>query len=216
MHPNRQETTSTEFLGITAKGEQYAVKWPKHLKRQLPCDVESQSLQEAFAWPTKVKENMKNLLAKIRDKSCPIISSGKCLQLTSHFSGICSQTRGAQILQNHDFGVSFEHISFTEMSKQCQKVLCKDFPDSCVHKNQLHCLDPKFREMVSRSASSTETQSYLDQASFASRSFCVAHQGMCRLQVGDIALFGAPCVDDSLAGKNEQMKVLLAKKLECN
>ena len=55
--------------------------------------------------------------------------------------------------------------------------------------------------MVSRSASSTETQSYLDQASFASRSFCVAHQDMCRLQVGDIALFGAPCVDDSLAGK---------------
>jgi len=177
----------------------------KPLHRLWKTSDNVQSLRDAFGWPAQVKEKLPDVVASIeKNGHIPVISTGLCLRVASFFSGICSQSRGAQILQNHGFGVSFSHIAFTEKSKQCHSVLKEDFPDSCLFKDQMHYLTPKCREQVASAKNCEAVVACLKEASFGRRAACLRHDDCCRLPRTslDLAVFGAPCVDDSAAGKS--------------
>lgn len=196
---------SVPYLGRTEQGEEFAVRWPSAFKRIPPTSDNVQSLRDAFGWPAQVKEKLPDVVASIeKNGHIPVISTGLCLRVASFFSGICSQSRGAQILQNHGFGVSFSHIAFTEKSKQCHSVLKEDFPDSCLFKDQMHYLTPKCREQVASAKNCEAVVACLKEASFGRRAACLRHDDCCRLPrtILDLAVFGAPCVDDSAAGKS--------------
>jgi len=196
---------SVPYLGRTEQGEEFAVRWPSAFKRIPPTSDNVQSLKDAFGWPAKVKEKLPDVVASMQKSGhIPVISTGLCLRVASFFSGICSQSRGAQILQNHGFGVSFSHIAFTEKSKQCHSVLKEDFPDSCIFKDQMHYLTPKCREQVASAKNCEAVVACLREASFVRRAACLTHDDCCRLPCMslDLAVFGAPCVDDSPAGKS--------------
>ena len=196
---------SAPYLGKTEQGEEFAVRWPSTFKRIPPTPGNTQSLKEAFGWPAQVKEKLPGVIASMQEGGhIPVISSGRCLKVASFFSGICSQSRGAQILQNHGFGVSFSHVAFTEKSKQCHSVLKEDFPDSCLFKDQMHYLTPKCREQVASAKNSEAVAACLQKGSFARRGACLAHDDCCRFPGTniDLAVLGAPCVDDSTAGNS--------------
>ena len=187
---------------MTPRGEPFAVKWPKHLQRQIPQPGSTQDLPEAFAWPSKAKANASRIREKM--EGSPILGSGARISLCSFFSGICSQSRGADILQNHEFGVSFDHLSFVEKAKQCQRTLARDYPESCCFKNQMLFLNPKDKLAVEMATSAEEVQRILKRCGFSDRVWCTTHKSFCRVPSAEMAILGAPCVDDSMAGKKQE------------
>ena len=201
-----QERGSRDGIAKTAKGQDYAVKWPKELARQIPAPEATQSLLQTFEWPVKAKKNLEKILEETKAAGHrPLIAESVRLSLTSFFSGICSSSRGSQIIEAHEYGnIKFHHTSFVEKTKQGQKCLARDFPRSCVFLDQMHCLAPKWRLKIEDAKTSHEVQNLLHEAQFAKRAFCCGHGAFCRFECGDCALFGAPCVDDSPAGKSKQ------------
>lgn len=100
----------SDAIGKTSSGQPYAAKWPRLYKRVVPDPSLEQTIEEAFAWPVKAKRNLEILKAGIKPDCKPALLSGRTLTLSSNFSGICSQSRGARILENHSFGSFFRHV----------------------------------------------------------------------------------------------------------
>ena len=91
----------------------YAIEWPKLYKKRVPNASCSQSLQETFNWPAKAKANLEKLSEQVGPGVKPALLYGKRQSISSNFSGICSQSRGSQILENHSFGPGchFNHVT---------------------------------------------------------------------------------------------------------
>lgn len=69
-------------------------------------------MEEAFQWPLVVRKNLENILGSlVPGDGKPLIKSGRCLKTTSHFSGVCAQSRAAMVVQAHGMGVTFRHES---------------------------------------------------------------------------------------------------------
>ena len=101
----------SESLQFDDDEEPSPSKWPKDRCR-IKMDTEpSKTLLEAFSWPTTVKKTMEKVLKEdVPGDAKPVIAAGMTLKVASHFSGVCSQTRGAMVLQENGFGVSFQHV----------------------------------------------------------------------------------------------------------
>ena len=96
--------------GVGYIGEnQYPLKWPKTLKKSYPEQMKAQSIHEAFQWPVKALRNLQGLKETMKNFK-PVLLSNRELTISSNFSGICSQSRGACILQSHGFGCRFRHV----------------------------------------------------------------------------------------------------------
>lgn len=91
--------------------EPYPQKWPKCNFR--PHEIlqisEHQSLQQAFQWPSIVREVLNQ---HIQDLGGDCLAGTDVeLTLSSHWSGVCTQSQGAKILQSN--GVTkckFRHV----------------------------------------------------------------------------------------------------------
>lgn len=92
-------------------GQPFPHCWPSSRPKVLPESCPSKTLEQAFAWPSVVKRNLTKVLDQLGPgDGTPLISTGKCLKASSHFSGICTQSRAAMVLQEHQMGVSFSHV----------------------------------------------------------------------------------------------------------
>lgn len=81
MHVSFQEELDiSDAIGYTEKGQPYAVKWPKLYKKVVPCPERVQTLQEAFRWPIKARENLDNLKSELPSDIKPVLMSS--LQLS--------------------------------------------------------------------------------------------------------------------------------------
>ena len=84
--------------------------WPSDRPK---IDLEAcpaKSLADAFKWPQVVKTNLKEILRNIGpSQGTPLVGSGQCLTTSSFFSGVCTQTRAAMVLEANAMGVSFQH-----------------------------------------------------------------------------------------------------------
>ena len=100
----------SDAIGVTKTGQPFAKKWPKRYKSITPIPERSQSVQQAFQWPAVALQNLDSLKLELAPGEKPLLLSGRTLSVSSNFSGICSQSRGARVLQSHGFGCSFEHV----------------------------------------------------------------------------------------------------------
>lgn len=105
-----------DAIGKTSNGQPYAAKWPKLYKRVVPDSSIEQTIQEAFAWPVKAKKNLEILKAEMNPDHKPALLSGRTFTISSNFSGICSQSRGARILENYSFGCFFQHVQSSALN----------------------------------------------------------------------------------------------------
>lgn len=100
-------------------GEPYPKKWPN--SRNPPQDwmlsCEKQSLQEAFlAWPKVLKEELQKHIDSLEGTKV-LASTDRGLKVSSHWSGICTSSRGAAVLQNAGIvRCKFDHVQNSEMS----------------------------------------------------------------------------------------------------
>ena len=96
-------------------------------------------------------------------------------------------------------------VAFTELVKQGQQTLCRDFPNACVFKNQMDVLSPDSFCTLVGSLGFEDVLANVRSASFASQAPCVQHKQQCPLpkQV-DLAVFGSPCTDDSSQGSQKK------------
>ena len=67
------------------------------------------SLQEAFSWPAKISDILHSDILP-STKGRPLISSGREITIASNFSGVCTQSRSAAVLQANKIGVTFRHV----------------------------------------------------------------------------------------------------------
>ena len=200
--PGQVDPEMRDSIGTTAAGRDFAKKWPKHYKKVAPDPEKSQSLVEAFSWPVKAKQNLARIVEALPADRHPVLLSNRRLSCTSNFSGVCSQTRAAMVLEAHKFGCQFAHLSFCEKTKQCQHRLVQDFPQSCIFTDQLHLLQTEGHEAMQKCKTFEESRGVLDKTFINSRSSCFRHSSLCKLpQNPDITWFGAPCVADSTMGK---------------
>ena len=102
-----------DALGTTDRGEVFATKWPRRYGRVVPSLDRGQSIQETFSWPAKVRANLEQLKSELEREEKPALLSEATFRVTSNFSGICSASRGAHILEAHQFGCRFEHVQFS-------------------------------------------------------------------------------------------------------
>ena len=101
-------------------GEPYAVRWTSSRPRVPPSTKSRQTLVQAFSWPQhvcsilrEVKEEQKDMTKK------PLICAAKILATTSHFSGVCTQSRAGQVLENNGSGLKFKHVA-----RLCKFFMC--------------------------------------------------------------------------------------------
>lgn len=100
-----------DAVARTSSGQPYAYKWPKSYKWIVPDLSRAQSLEDAFEWSAKARLNLEDLKKGLKQDEMPALVSGKCFTVSSNFSGICSQSRGSKIIEQHGFGCSFQHVS---------------------------------------------------------------------------------------------------------
>ena len=192
----------SDGLAFTDAGQEYALKWPKSKKKVVPDPAKAQTLEEAFQWPVKAKTNLQKLIQELPGHLRPVLLSGRELSVASSFSGICSQSRGALVLQAHNYGCNFKHISFCEKRRECQIRLIRDFPCACIFVDQMNLVSIDVQSQLLKAKGFEETIEVLKHASFNSQAPCCRHNSLCSLPVQpDLCLFGAPCVDDSSMGK---------------
>ena len=80
---------------------------------------------------------------------------------------------------------------------QGQKTLARDFPEACVFKDCMSCVPPAYQADARESGSPPPY--------WATEAACVQHKTWCKLKREvDLAVFGAPCVDDSSMGSNKK------------
>ena len=98
-----------DAIGATPNGNAYAAKWPKKYKHVIPDTAYAQSVQDAYRWPERAKQNLERLKEELKEGEAPALLSGKTFTVTSSFAGLCSQSRASRILEHHGFGCSFHH-----------------------------------------------------------------------------------------------------------
>lgn len=109
-------TKNATGLGFTDSGQPFAVGWPKCRKWPVTADAAvPQTLAEAFGWPSVVREEMKEHLKDISAGHAVVAAVKRPLQTTSHWSGICTQSRASIVLEsNHVVACSFTHAPSLE------------------------------------------------------------------------------------------------------
>lgn len=92
-------------------GQPYPTKWPKHRNFHDINQCQKQSLQDAFNWPAIVRDAMREHLLSLGSSAQPLAADcNRCLTVSSHWSGVCTQSRGSQILAANDVvGCRFKH-----------------------------------------------------------------------------------------------------------
>lgn len=182
---------------------QFGAKWPRLYKKVVPEPTKAQCLQEAFSWPAKVKKNLDRIVEGSRDARNSILLSRRRLEVTSNFSGICSQSRGCAILESHGYGCTFHHKSFCEKTKQCQQKLARDFGAACIFKDQMHLIDTTTHLQLQAATKFEDCMGILERVNLNTTAGCSRHGGRCLIPTRpDLNLFGAPCVDDSSMGSH--------------
>lgn len=83
--------------------------WPKGRTRVEPGLLPHQTLSEAFRWPEKIKSAVKLLNEPSAGLEQAIIFKEKVLTVSSHFSGVCTQSRAAMVLESHGISPRFKH-----------------------------------------------------------------------------------------------------------
>lgn len=116
MEPEEQELEAAADIsdGIGwANGQPYPKKWPKLRKiKQLRDQGQYQDLLHAFSWPEVVREVMYQHMESMPTDEKPVGSLHQTLRVTSHWSGICTQSHGAQVLQAAKIvNCAFEHVA---------------------------------------------------------------------------------------------------------
>ena len=105
-----QQAEDGDGLGYV-NGQPYPQSWPRSRPKVKLSLYPQKSLAEAFAWPTVVKRNLEEILNNLDPHDgTPVVSSGRSLKMSSNFSGICTQSRAARVLEEHQMGVSFKHV----------------------------------------------------------------------------------------------------------
>jgi len=109
------ELNAEEGLGYM-NGQPYPAKWPKSRKReQRVAGSQRQGLLEAFGWPKLVGEALAAHMDMIPPEDKPIAATKCQLRTSSHWSGICTQSRGAAVLQaNKVVNCTFQHVRSLE------------------------------------------------------------------------------------------------------
>lgn len=150
----------------------------------------------------KAKKNLDRLVQDLHPSVKPVLLSGRQLTIASSFSGVCSQSRGASVLQSHGFGCAFKHICFCEKVQQCQLKLARDFPESCIFTNALSPVSADVQMELHKCSEIEDMKKVLEKANLASHVPCYRHGGLCSLPTNvDVSIFGAPCIHDSTMGK---------------
>lgn len=96
-------------------GQPYPKGWPANRPRFAFGSTPTKSILEAFRWPEVAKKNLEAILENHPpENGTPLVTTGKRLKISSHFSGVCTQSRAAAVLEQHQVGVSFEYarVSF--------------------------------------------------------------------------------------------------------
>ena len=118
-HVPQEGIDLSDAVGTTARGQQYANKWPRGYKHIRPDPSRAQSVESAFNWPQKARQNLEGLKAELMEDEKPALLSGRNFRVSSNFSGICSQSRGSRILENNGFGCSFHHVLSSACDLDC-------------------------------------------------------------------------------------------------
>lgn len=100
----------SDALSTTSSGQVFATKWPRAYKTVVPHRDDGQSLQQAFLWAEKAKANLEKLKLEVKPGEKPALLSNATFAVSSNFSGICSASRGARVLEAHGFGCQFRHV----------------------------------------------------------------------------------------------------------
>ena len=96
-------------------------------------------------------------------------------------------------------------VSFTELCRQGQQTLMRDFPHSCVFKNQMDVLTPESYANVAGTEGIDSAIQAVKSASFATHAPCLQHKKSCKLPEDvDLCLLSSPCTDDSLRGSQKK------------
>lgn len=91
---------------------------------------------------------------------------------------------------------AFSQVSFTEKTQQGRQTLQRDFPGSCTFQDVLHVLPDTLQANLSKESTMTSVP-------YKTHAYCHTHSGSCSLPCNaHLALFGAPCVDDSTIGSH--------------
>lgn len=103
--------TSSSTLGLGyIDGQPYPMGWPSDRQKIVPSELPPMTLLEAFQWPKVVKANLNKILENFdTEDGNPLITQNRRLQVTSHFSGVCTQSHAAQVLQSNGMG-TFDHV----------------------------------------------------------------------------------------------------------
>lgn len=105
----QEEIDSGDGLG-DLEGQPFPKGWPKGRPKLLPEDFPAKTVEEAFQWPLVVRKNLEHILGNMNPADGkPLITTGKRLKTTSHFSGVCTQSRAAMVVEGHGMGVKFRH-----------------------------------------------------------------------------------------------------------
>lgn len=107
------ETSSAFPTGLGfINGETYPQCWPSNRPRLYPADIGPKTLVEAFQWPKIARQNLNKILSNLAPGDPkPLVTTAKRLRVSSHFSGVCAQTRASQVLESNSLGnVTFEHV----------------------------------------------------------------------------------------------------------
>lgn len=176
-------TVASNFSGICSQSRAAAA-----LQSQPAFGITFKHVQNSAVPLSPMSEfHQVNLCSEERN-SCDISPPGKLLMLGTSVSPlVCAQ------------------VSFTEKSRQCQKTLSRDYPGSCVFKDQLGVLDASGLFALSKAKGLPEISQEAGKAGFSSVAACAQHQKHCQLPRDiDLSFFGAPCADDSTQGTQKQ------------
>ena len=85
----------------------------------------SHTLEKAFEWPTVLKEALTGRICK------GVAATSQVLTVASHWSGICTQSRGLEVLQaNKLVSCTFRHVQYSDRLKQSAK---SSFQYCCIY-----------------------------------------------------------------------------------
>ena len=63
-----------------------------------------------LSYGQKAKANLEKLKLEVKPGEKPALLSNATFAVSSNFSGICSASRGARVLEAHGFGCQFRHV----------------------------------------------------------------------------------------------------------
>ena len=81
----------------------------KSAHKVLPHEFPAQTLEQAFQWPSVVCSALKEMTPNLGTGLEPMLNRRKVVTVSSHFSGICTQSRAADALESNGIGIKFHH-----------------------------------------------------------------------------------------------------------